>query len=88
MAQAGQDLAGMFGGLPFITDESVYYLRSYGVVLLLGVIGATPLAKLVTRRIPERLIAVLEPPALIGLLLACTAYLVDGSFNPFLYFRF
>jgi alginate O-acetyltransferase complex protein AlgI len=25
---------------------------------------------------------------LLALLAVCTAYLVDGSFNPFLYFRF
>ena len=29
-----------------------------------------------------------EPLALSALLLICTAFLVDGSFNPFLYFRF
>jgi alginate O-acetyltransferase complex protein AlgI len=32
--------------------------------------------------------AVLEPVAVLVLLALCTAYLVDGSFNPFLYFRF
>ena len=31
---------------------------------------------------------VLEPVSLLLLLLLSTAYLVDGSFNPFLYFRF
>jgi len=35
-----------------------------------------------------RVVALLEPVAAIVLLLLCTAYLVDGSFNPFLYFRF
>lgn len=29
-----------------------------------------------------------EPVALTALMLIMTAYLVDGSFNPFLYFRF
>ena len=33
-------------------------------------------------------LTVLEPVGLVGLLAVCTAYLVDGSFNPFLYFRF
>jgi alginate O-acetyltransferase complex protein AlgI len=36
----------------------------------------------------EKLIDLLEPLVLAGLLLLVTAYLVDGSFNPFLYFRF
>jgi alginate O-acetyltransferase complex protein AlgI len=39
-------------------------------------------------RIPEKVSAVLEPVVLMALLLVCTGYLVDGSFNPFLYFRF
>ena len=88
MAQAASDLAGLFGGLPLITAESIYYLRSYAGVFLLSIIGATPLVKTVAGRIPERIAAVLEPLALAALLLVCTAYLVDGSFNPFLYFRF
>ena len=89
-SQAGTDLAGMFGlgGLPFMTAESLYYLRSYGFLFLLGILGATPLVKYVSLRLPEKVAAVLEPAAMIGLLLVCTAYLVDGSFNPFLYFRF
>ena len=90
LAQAGQDLAGMFGlgGLPLATTETLYYLRSYAVIFLLGFVGATPLPKALAARLPDKLAAVLEPAALTGLLLVCTAYLVDGSFNPFLYFRF
>jgi alginate O-acetyltransferase complex protein AlgI len=90
MAQAGQDLAGMFGlaGFPLVTQEAMYYLRSYGLILALAVIGATPLPKLLIALIPRRAIAVLQPLVLGLLLLVCTAYLVDGSYNPFLYFRF
>ena len=36
----------------------------------------------------NRLVQTLEPVFWLGLLLVCTAYLVDGSFSPFLYFRF
>ena len=88
LSQAGQDISGLFGGLPLVTQESVYYLRSYAVVFLVGIVGATPLVKTVAERIPAKVTAVLEPFVLIALLLTCTAYLVDGSFNPFLYFRF
>ena len=88
LAQAGSDIAGLFGGLPFTTAESIYYLRSYGGVFLLSIIGATPGVKNLAGRIPEKVSAVLEPLVLMGLLLICTGYLVDGSFNPFLYFRF
>ena len=89
--QAGQDLMGMFGfaGLPAVTEETLYYLRSYGILFAAGIVGATPLVKKTANRIyATKLGAVLEPIILIALLLLCTAYLVDGSFSPFLYFRF
>ena len=90
LSQGWQDILGMFGlgGLPLASVETLYYLRSYGLVLILGILGATPLVKNLTLRIPEKWAAVLELPVLAALLLVCTAYLVDGSFNPFLYFRF
>jgi alginate O-acetyltransferase complex protein AlgI len=91
IAQAGKDLAAMFGfgKLPMVTGETLYYLRSFGVLFALGLMGATPCVKKMANRIlPTRLGAVLEPLGLIMLLLLCTAYLVDGSFSPFLYFRF
>ena len=87
-SQAAADIAGLFAGLPFATQESLYCLRSYAVVFAVSLVGATPLPKQLAERIPEKVSAVLEPAALIALLLTCTAYLVDGSFNPFLYFRF
>ena len=88
-------LGGMIGlnRLPLISKEFLYYLRSYGVVLLIGMIGTTPLIKILTDRLAQnslgkRAVTILEPILLIGLMLLNTAYLVDSSFNPFLYFRF
>ena len=91
IAQAGNDLAGMFGlsGAPLVSAEALYYLRSYGVLFLLGFVGATPVVRDLCRRVENhKLVAALEPVAMMLLLLLCSAYLVDGSFNPFLYFRF
>ena len=88
LPQAVQDMAGLFGGLPLTTTESLYYLRSYAVVFAVSILGATPLPKMIAARIPQKAMAVAEPVVLIALLLIYTAYLVDGSFNPFLYFRF
>ena len=81
------------GGLPVLSAEAVYYLKSYAVILIMAVVGATPLPKRLFERLNgskkgEAVLAVFEPVALAGLLMLCTAYLVDGSFNPFLYFRF
>ena len=95
LTQVGQDLAGLFGfgGVPLVTRATLYYLRSYGVLFVLGFVGATPLVRDCVNRLAAgkqtgKAVAALEPVVLIGLLLLCTAYLVDGSFNPFLYFRF
>lgn len=94
MTQVKSDFAALFGasGLPLVNDVTVYYLKSYGVILLLGMIGATPLVKYGAERLRNvkngAVSAVLEPCGMIALLLICTAFLADGSFNPFLYFRF
>jgi alginate O-acetyltransferase complex protein AlgI len=91
LTQAGSDIAGMFGfnGLPLVSAETLYYLRSYGVLFVLGFVGATPLVRDTARKLADRKVgAILEPIVLIVLLLVCTGYLVDGSFSPFLYFRF
>ena len=91
IAQAGSDILGLFGlgGVPLVTAESVYYLKSYGLLFVLGFVGATHLVRDTAMKIANTKIgAVLEPAVLIVLLLVCTGYLVDGSFSPFLYFRF
>ena len=91
MTQAGSDIAGMFGfaGVPFVTKETLYYLRSYGLLFLAGFVGATPLVRDTAAKLyKHKIVAVLEPVVLILLLLICSGYLVDGSFSPFLYFRF
>ncbi len=91
LTQAGRDIAGMFGfgGVPLVSTEALYCLRSYGVLFIVGVVGATPLVRNAANRLGERSVAaVLRPVVAAALLLSCTAFLVDGSFNPFLYFRF
>ena len=91
LAQAGNDFSALFGlaELPLFTAETGYYLRSYAPALVIACIGATPLVKQAAQKIGEnRAFQMLEPVLWLGLLLVCTAYLVDGSFSPFLYFRF
>ena len=73
--------------------EALYMLRSYGVVLALAVLGATPLPAMLWKKAQEAkslapVLTVAEPLCTFALLALCTAFLVDGSFNPFLYFRF
>lgn len=81
-------LAGI-GGVPAISQESIYYLKSYFVVIIIGIIGATPILKNIANSNKiHKLINVLEPIFLLLMLIISTSYIVDGSFNPFLYFRF
>ena len=90
-SQLGSDFASLFGlaGIPPVTPETLYYLKSYALLFLLGILGATPLVRETANRLyGHRWVQILEPLVLVALLLSCTAYLVDGSFSPFLYFRF
>ncbi len=95
MKEAFAYIGGMFGagGIPFVSDEWLYYLRSYGLILIIAIVGATPLIKKLVlsaknKTTGEKIINIAEPIVLVVLILMITAYLVDGSFNPFLYFRF
>ena len=81
------------GGLPRSDILARYYFDSYSDVFLVAIVGATPLPTKIVRQFSEdgpgkKIMSVVEPVVLLALLAVVTAYLVDGSFNPFLYFRF
>ena len=93
--EAWMDISSMFGGrnLLLISAEVLYYLRSYLVLFLIAIVGATPLPKLAVSALQKTkagdlAVSIAAPVVLVLVLLLATAYLVDGSFNPFLYFRF
>ena len=101
MYTAFVDIGRLFGAgeLPFVSTEVLYYLKSYGMTILVGIIGCMPvipwfIAKLEEMKKKKQIVVldvalgVLKPVVLIALVVLSTAYLVDGSFNPFLYFRF
>lgn len=87
--EAMKNIGGLFGfgHIPLISNESQYYLRSYGGIMAAAAAGATPLPGWIAAK-AERKWPVMEPVFLTAVLLVVTACLVDGSFNPFLYFRF
>ncbi len=77
----------------FINPTTIYYIQSYFIIILISIIGATPGIKLLIENLrkkekTKKIINLFEPVILSVLLLICTGYLVDNSFNPFLYFRF
>ena len=85
----------MFGGegLAFSNAETLYYLRSYITVVIVAAILSTPLLKKIgekicSYKIGDNIISVLQPISYIAILLISTASLINGSFNPFIYFRF
>jgi alginate O-acetyltransferase complex protein AlgI len=88
VSEAISYIGGLFGigGAPLVSGEALYYLGSYALVFIFGIIGATPIPKIVVSKVKALQLA--EPVFLALLLVVVTAYLVDGSFNPFLYFRF
>ena len=81
------------GSDKLIGSEMLYYLRSYAVPVLAALIGCTPLPSRIAKKLTENkkysaVMTLLEPLTVAVIIIAVTAYLVDGSFNPFIYFRF
>lgn len=70
------------------TAADAFYARSYAVILFIAAIAATPVPKKLFQRIPQRVQNVLTPVLVALCLVISTAYLVDATYNPFLYFRF
>ena len=94
MTQLMNDLRSMFmfNNLPFITVETIYYFKSYIVILLVALILSTPIVPIITNKIKnskyQNITLLIEPIFIALVLIITTASLIDGSFNPFLYFRF
>lgn len=95
LSSVGNSLASMFGGkgLAFSNAETLYYLKSYALILVIAAVLSTPLLKKLvelinSKKVGYNIISVLQPICYIALLLISTASLINGSFNPFIYFRF
>ena len=93
MGQIGIFLKSVFGlnGLDFMNFETWYYLKNYIVILIIGMVCATPLMKNLLNKLADSksvIVGVLEAIIYIGLLIICSAALISNSFNPFIYFRF
>ena len=92
IGEAWNNIIGLFGanGESLINASTVYYLKSYLVVLVIAIIGSTPLLKniiekLKTKTNANKIINLLEPIAMASILIIVTAYLVDNSYNPFIF---
>lgn len=82
-----------FGGLPAVNADTLYNLKSFALIIISGTVLSTPvlMSALKSARknaVMNKILTFAEPAAVIFGIVLSTAYLVDGSFNPFLYFRF
>ena len=82
-----------FSSLKFSNDFIIYYIRSYGVILIGDLVLCTPLIKNAINKLRENkilnyIINIFEVIVLVLILVIITSMLIDSSYNPFLYFRF
>lgn len=82
----------MINDIPLVSNSTLYFLKSNLLLVIISIIGATPLMKNLVLKLEKskykKIIDTLEVVCLMGLLVLTTAFLIDASFNPFLYFRF
>ena len=76
------------GARGFVSETDLFYGRSYAVILVIAVLASTPLFRRISEILPTRVKNVLLPLLTLAALIVCTAYMVDATYNPFLYFRF
>ena len=82
-----------FNSLSLYNSFILYYIRSYLVILIIGIILSTSLIKNVifklrNKKFLNNIINIIEVIVIFIILLIVTSMLIDSSYNPFLYFRF
>ncbi|CDA60064.1 mBOAT family protein [Clostridium sp. CAG:524] len=88
------NIVGLFNfSNPFINKFTIHYLKDYGLVLIIAIFLSTPILKNTIIKLKENkkinnIINILDIIVLLILLIIVTSYLIDSSYNPFLYFRF
>ncbi len=94
MERLGQFIGAMFGsGGSFYDTHSLYLLTTNAVLLIILAIASTPAPKILAGKLLARLgdrplTAVIENVAYAVIFVLSVAYIVDATYNPFLYFRF
>ena len=92
-ANLAQNFASMFGILhtPFIDATALYYLRTNAVLLIVCILCSTPLVMNVFSFVASRkgaFFKILATFCYAAVFILSIAYLVNATYNPFLYFRF
>ena len=77
-----------FGASEFATSADVYYLSSYAITFVISIVASTPLGSKLFGKLPAKARRFAAPALIVLALVICTAYLVDATYNPFIYFNF
>ena len=90
---AGAYIAKMFGfgGGAFIDSTAMYQIATYGITFIICIIGCTNLPKLAVEALKKKSAVLVNYggiAVMTSMFLICAAYLVDQTYNPFLYFNF
>ena len=90
---AGAYIAKMFGfgGGAFIDSTAMYQIATYGITFIICIIGCTNLPKLAVEALKKKSAVLVNYggiAVMTGMFIICAAYLVDQTYNPFLYFNF
>ncbi|MBQ2956337.1 MAG: MBOAT family protein [Clostridia bacterium] len=90
LGSLGMYLGAMFGGAQggAWCAADGYHLMNYAWLLPVLAVSSTPLGARLYGKIPARAAQWITPVLILAGLAVCTAYLVDATYNPFLYFRF
>ena len=66
----------------------IFYLREYALVFVVCILACLPTGARLYAKLSVKVRAWLTPVMIAAVLLLSTAYLVNATYNPFLYFRF
>lgn len=93
--ELGEYLKNMFGfgGLLFTNLETNFYFKNYLAILIVSALLSTPILKIALSKIKnnikyQKYVDIIEMVVCFALLIVCTSYIINQTYNPFLYFRF
>ena len=89
MTDAVGYFAAMFGAGAFSWQTGdLFWLSNFAILFAILIVASLPLGKKLFAQMPQRIKSVAETVLIFAGLFLSTAYLVDSTYNPFLYFRF
>ncbi|MEG0895647.1 MAG: MBOAT family O-acyltransferase, partial [Oscillospiraceae bacterium] len=92
LSKMGNYFMAMFGANGFFDTNTAYILLTYSLLFVMLILGSTPFPKKLAQKLfvkkPEMFVQITKSVAYVILFGLSVAYIVDASYNPFLYFRF